>query len=95
MTNIDLEFACSEQRSELTHHRNRRQQIFVWSNSVLLAIFGAALATPPESNAFSIKIGLPERILVSILVIMFTGFSISWQWHHRKREVRHQHIKSI
>ncbi|MBA2882087.1 hypothetical protein HNR65_002421 [Desulfosalsimonas propionicica] len=90
MSQVNLEFACGEQRSELTHHRQRRQQIFVWSNSILLVIFGASLAANQNSHCFSIKEGIPERILVSVLVTALTFFCVSWQWYHRKREVRHQ-----
>jgi hypothetical protein len=90
----NLKFAIGEQRRELQYHRKRRRQIFIWCSSILLAIFGAALAANPDQVSFSIKEGLPERILVSILVITFIVFSVSWQHYQRQREARHQQIIS-
>lgn len=61
------------------HRRQRRQQVFSWANSLLVAITGGTIAlTFKEGHSLPRN----QRIVLSVAIAVLGVFSLLWVNHH-------------
>lgn len=72
------------QRQEIRQRDARQQEIFKWTNSILIAIMGALLVTKQSEALIWGAYGLTGKLMASLIIIYLTYFSIRWQIRNRK-----------
>ena len=73
------------QRQEARVYDERQYNIFKWSSSILLAVMGALLIIEPSESVVWGSYGLTGKVIASLVILLFVGFSIQWQIRNRKQ----------
>jgi heme A synthase len=84
----DLVSLYEDQRRELDFRRGREQAIFLWSNSILVAVIGWTAVT--EGSASTVD--SLDRLLGGLGVLALALWSAWWQRHQRSIMRAHQRV---
>ena len=62
-------------KNEIAFQRARKQEIFSWASSLLVAIIGGVIALTTGRN---VHIEWPQKVLLTLVVGILAGFSCTW-----------------
>ena len=89
-----LKYAYNDQRSELEFRRRRENEIFTWSATILVVIVGGLLSSQGQKALFTANSPLLIRVLVSVVIIGLTLFSVLWQQKASQFRARNEQDKT-
>ena len=87
-----LKYAYADQRSELEFRRRRENEIFTWSATILVIIVGGLISSQGQKALFMANSPSLVRVLVSVVIIGLTLFSVLWQQKASKFRARNEQV---
>ena len=72
MDNSKLNLVIDSLKLQLNHRLEKLWRLFSWTSGILVSIIGGVIALPKIKNIFFTS---PEKIIISIVIIIFTLYS--------------------